>query len=111
MRKNTQKNTEFEVAKESINDEFNAAIQFKNSNKLKILLNKKGYNGTEADIGQLDAIIEVNKDIKSKNANLERLETEKKKLRDSLTNLNAQKKQNWKIEAENNKACKENWRT
>ena len=68
----TQKNTEFEVAKTSIIDEFNAAIQSENSDKLKGLLEEHGYNGTEgtddsidAVIGELNTIIEVNKDIES----------------------------------------------
>jgi len=110
--KNIQKNDEFQVVRVSIINEFDTAIQLENSNGnsngLKGLLTDNGYNDTDAVIDQLDTIIEVNKDIKSKNANLERLETEKKKLRDSLTNLNAQKKKEiGDLEAENNKLAEE----
>ena len=113
-RKKKQKNDEFENAKKLIITGFDTAIRFKNSDKFKILLNEKGYNGTKADIGQLDAvitdltaIIKFNKDIESNNAKLDILETEKKELRDSLSKLDAEnEKKIGDLEAENNEFAK-----
>ena len=105
--KNTQKNTEFEVAKTLIIDKFNAAIKSGNSDDLEALLNNNDYNGTNAVINDLTAIIKVNRNIKSMNAQLEILETKRNTKINSLSKDAENEKKKKELEAENAKLTKE----